>query len=298
MSPSASGRACRRAPPFPRRDRRRRGRQRPRSRRHHQRGAERRGMEAVVDGQAFAAGLPFARRHRLVGDEQVVQPAGAGQADLVGGVEHARGIAQQLARAVERERLQERLRRQPGPAAEQMVQLGRRDAGGFGDLLDLRLRAPVASDVSDGAAHDVVVGGGGWTAAPRSEMRSGESMACLHHVALHLGRQQARNPPDFWPASTTTVRRRRRAWPRRARADSACGEAFLFLRRRESPRSGACGRARPGTAAHAEFLVRLAIELRPERIERPFRTSPRWLTLRSRQLRGRDRDLLVGRAAR
>ena len=142
-SPSASGAACRRARPAPRRDRRTRGRK-PARRRHHQRGAERRGMEAVGDRQAFAAGLPFAGRHRLVGDEQVVQPARAGQADLVGGVEHARGIAQQLARAVERQRLQERLRRQPGPAAEQVMQFGRRDAGGFGDLLDLGLRAPVA----------------------------------------------------------------------------------------------------------------------------------------------------------
>ena len=85
-----------------------------------------RGVKAVGDGQPFAAGLPFARRHRLVGDEQIVQPARPGQADLVGGVEHARGIAQQLARMIERERLQERLRRQPGPAAEQMMQFGRR----------------------------------------------------------------------------------------------------------------------------------------------------------------------------
>ena len=91
--------------------------------RHDQRRAERRGMEAVARSQALAAGLPFARRHRLVGDEQVVQPAGAGQADFVGGVEHARRIAQQLARAVERHRLQEGLRRQPGPAAEQVMQL-------------------------------------------------------------------------------------------------------------------------------------------------------------------------------
>ena len=133
-------------------------------------------MEAVVNRQPFAAGLPFAGRHRLVGDEQIVQPAGAGQADLVGGVEHACGIAQQIARAVERERLEEGLRREPGPAAEQMMQLGRRDAGGFGDLIDLRLGAPVAFDVSDGAAHDVVVGGGGDSGA-RSEKRSGESMA-------------------------------------------------------------------------------------------------------------------------
>ncbi len=89
-----------------------------------------------------------------------MQPAGAGQADLISGVEHACGIAQQLPRAVERERLQERLRRQPGPAAEQMMQFRRRDAGGFGDGFDLGLLAPMAADMADGAAHHVVIGGG------------------------------------------------------------------------------------------------------------------------------------------
>ena len=62
----------------------------PARRDHHQRHAERAGVEAVADGEAFAAGLPFARRHRLVRDEQIVQPAGAGQADFVGGLQHAR----------------------------------------------------------------------------------------------------------------------------------------------------------------------------------------------------------------
>ena len=94
-------------------------------------------------------------------DEQIVQPAGAGQADFVGRIEHACGIAQQLARAVERERLQKRLRRQPGPAPEQMMQLGGCDAGRFGDRLDLGLLAPMPADMRDGAAHDVVVVGGG-----------------------------------------------------------------------------------------------------------------------------------------
>ena len=133
----------------------------PARRRHHQRDAERRGMEAVGDRQALAAGFPFARRHRLVGDEQVVQPARAGEADLVGRVEHACRIAQQLARIVERDRLQEGLRRQPGPAAEQVMQLVRRDADGVRDLLDLGLGAPVFGDVGDRAAHDgvVVIGG-------------------------------------------------------------------------------------------------------------------------------------------
>ena len=41
------------------------------------------------------------------------------------------------------------------------MQLGGADASGFRDLIDLRLLAPMATDVSDGAAHHAVVGGRG-----------------------------------------------------------------------------------------------------------------------------------------
>ena len=55
------------------------------------------------------------------------------------------------------------------------MQLGRRDAGGLGDGLDLGLLAPVAADMADGAAHHVVVGGG---IGERGQVgdRSGDSM--------------------------------------------------------------------------------------------------------------------------
>ena len=96
-----------------------------------------------------------------MGHEQIVQPAGTGQADFVSGVEHACGIAQQLPRAVERQRLQKCLRGDAGPAPEQMVQFGRRHAGGFGDGLDLGLLAPMAADMADGATHHGVIRGGG-----------------------------------------------------------------------------------------------------------------------------------------
>ena len=63
---------------------------------------------------------------------------------------------------IEREGLQEGLRRESGPAAEQVVQFGRRDAGRFRDRVDLGLRrASCSRDVRDGAAHDVVIGGCG-----------------------------------------------------------------------------------------------------------------------------------------
>ena len=96
-----------------------------------------------------------------MGDKQIVQAAGAGETDFVGGVEHACRVAQQLARAVKRERLKKSLRRQPSPAAEQMMQFGRRDAGRLRDSFDFRLLAPMAADVADGLAHYVIIGGGG-----------------------------------------------------------------------------------------------------------------------------------------
>jgi hypothetical protein len=41
-----------------------------------------------------------------------------------------------------------------------MMQLGRRDASGFGDSFDLGLLAPVAADMADRLAHDVIIGRG------------------------------------------------------------------------------------------------------------------------------------------
>ena len=92
-----------------------------------------------------------------MGDEQIVQPARARQAGVERGVEHAGGIAQQALGMVERQRLHEGLWRQPGPAAEQMVQFVRRDAGGIRHRFDGRLRAPVLRDEGDGAPHRIIV---------------------------------------------------------------------------------------------------------------------------------------------
>jgi hypothetical protein len=166
--------------------------------RHHQRGAERGGMKAVADGEAVAAGLPLARRHRLVRHEQIVQPARTRQPDLERGVEHARRVAQQPARMVERDRLQEGLGSEPRPAAEQMMQLGGGDAGGRGDRLGLRLVAPVLGDERDGAAHHVIVGG---RDGERREIGNtvGREHGCLHSFAPYLGRgSRVAHPISAW----------------------------------------------------------------------------------------------------
>ena len=59
---------------------------------------------------------------------------------------------------IERQGLKEGFRRQPAPAAEQMVQIGCGYSGRICNHIDLRLRLPVSANVSDGAAHDIVVG--------------------------------------------------------------------------------------------------------------------------------------------
>ena len=138
-------------------------------------------MIAIVQREPFAAGLPFAGRHRLVGDEQVVQPARPGEPHFISSVEHGGGGAQQRARAVERDRLQEGFRRQARPAAEQMMQLGRGDADRVRDLLDLGLLAPLLRDEADGLADDVVV------ACRRVQRREvGNAIGREHGVLHHL----------------------------------------------------------------------------------------------------------------
>ena len=162
--------------------------------RDHDRGPERRGMETVAQRHAGAAVLPLTGRHRLVGDEQVVQPARARQTGVEGGVEHAGGIAQQAFGVIQRQRLHERLRRQSGPAPEQMMQFIRRDAGGLRHRLDGRLRAPVLRDEGYCPPHRVVV-------AQRGVLGSRFGEAVLIHGKVHHAYRcradTAPEPPDF-----------------------------------------------------------------------------------------------------
>ena len=131
----------------------------PAFRRHHERTAEWRRMESEVDRRCLRRPTSIRPATWLRGS-RTDRAGGPGRtAHFVAGIEHACGVAQQLPRAVERERLQERLRRQSGPAAEQVMQFGRCDAGRLGNGFDFGLLTPMAADMADGLAHHVVVGG-------------------------------------------------------------------------------------------------------------------------------------------
>ena len=97
------------------------------------------GRRAPDHVDALAAGAEDAGRHRLIGDEQVVQPRGRAEAHLVGGVEHALLVAQQALGVVERHRLGEALGREAAPAAEEIGQLALGHAEGAGEARQIGL---------------------------------------------------------------------------------------------------------------------------------------------------------------
>ena len=135
----------------------------PARRRDDDRLAERRGMVAIAKNEIVASVV--ARGQRLMGDEEVMQPARAGEADVISRVEHARRIAQKRTRPLDGDRLQKRLRREPGPAFEDMLEVGGREADMAGDRLDRRLVAIAGGDEFERVLDGGVIaarGRGGW----------------------------------------------------------------------------------------------------------------------------------------
>ena len=79
----------------------------------------------------------------------------------VGGIEHRRRIAQQFARPFDRDRLQERLRRQPRPPLEDVLEVRGGEAEVLGDRFDRRLLAVTGRDELDRALDGQVIRAGG-----------------------------------------------------------------------------------------------------------------------------------------
>ena len=96
-------------------------------------------MVAVADLESGAGLLELARRHRVHGDEEVVQTAGPRQAHLVRGVEQARRLAQQVPRVVGGEELHEPLRTQARPAREHPLEVELAQPHVAGDVAERRL---------------------------------------------------------------------------------------------------------------------------------------------------------------
>ena len=120
--------------------------------------AEQARREAVPDLQPGAALAEFAGRHRLDGDEQVMEPAGAGQPGIEGGVEAARAVAAQgRAGLFEAQIAGEAFRADAGPAGEHPLEMERAEMHRRGDLVERRRVITVRRDMGDGRLDPAVV---------------------------------------------------------------------------------------------------------------------------------------------
>jgi hypothetical protein len=126
-----------------------------------------------------------------VRDEEVVQTAAAGEAHLVGGVEHAGRAFEERARVVHGDGLHELLGAQAAPALEELLAVRGAEPQVLGQTVERRLLGPGLGQEGDGAADEVVVArtigrkGGGGSRGDR----------CLEHGCL--SRLLAAMTPDL-----------------------------------------------------------------------------------------------------
>jgi hypothetical protein len=125
----------------------------------HQALAELAGVKTVGDGQPGAAVFEFARRHRFHRHEEVVEAAGAGEAGVVGRVEHAVRLRQQLLRVLDSQKLEKALRADAGPTSEDALQVAGAETQRGGKLIQVRLGRVMGFQVFDGGGHQRIVGG-------------------------------------------------------------------------------------------------------------------------------------------
>ena len=159
IRPSASAPSCRRAPRPGRRRRRSRAR---RGRARSRRGSPRRRARGGSRSACVSPAPPALKSPGVIASwvtKRSCRRPGPGEADLVGRVEHARRVGEQRLGVVERDRLQEGLRREPAPAPEEVVHMGRREADMLGDRFERGLVAPALRDEGDDAPHALVVAG-------------------------------------------------------------------------------------------------------------------------------------------
>ena len=92
-----------------------------------------------------------------MGDEQIMQPAGARKTQFVARVKQWQIAGKQPLGVIEGNGLQKRLGRKPGPAGEQFLQLRRRLSNRIGERIEIGLILPVFGDQFDHPAHGLIV---------------------------------------------------------------------------------------------------------------------------------------------
>src|SRR6476620_6491459 len=114
-------------------------------------------MDPVDDRQTLAAGLVLSRCDTLDGHEEIVQPPRSRESGVEGGIEDAAGALEGPLGVFERQAPEEALRADPGPPAEEAleVELGESDVARQAGQSGLAL--PVARDEADARLDERVV---------------------------------------------------------------------------------------------------------------------------------------------
>ncbi len=124
---------------------------------HEQALAERRGRQAPAQLQPFAAPARLARRHRFVGDEQVVQPRRSRQPGVQGGAQHALAGVQAASGLGVGQGRHEGLGADPGPAGEDALEMEGRQPHHRRRLVEAGMGAPALGQPGQRLFHAMVV---------------------------------------------------------------------------------------------------------------------------------------------
>ncbi len=123
--------------------------------------AEWRWRDTPGELQACPATLGVTRRHRLMGDEQVVQTPGPRQTRLESCIEHAGTVFQRLAGGVMGQCPDEFFRRDTDPARKDPLKMVRRKTGRPGGPVEVRMVPPIITQKSQGTGNAVIILGRG-----------------------------------------------------------------------------------------------------------------------------------------
>src|SRR5260221_321467 len=114
-------------------------------------------MESEPDRDSRAAALELARRNRLVGDEEVMKPAGAGQSRGIGHIEEVARIREKFLCMFLRQKMDKSPGTRSGPALEEALEMVLAQIHAPGYFAQRRLTEEVLPDEPQSALNALVI---------------------------------------------------------------------------------------------------------------------------------------------
>ncbi len=119
--------------------------------------SERRGVDAVTDGQACALRFVFSGSHGFGGDEEIMQPSQARKPDLMCGLQQVLRFAQQFLGVFARQELHEAFGTDARPAREGALEVILAQPDGGSDLFQIGLALYIGFDELDGLFDQMIM---------------------------------------------------------------------------------------------------------------------------------------------